>query len=342
MTTENSKKANLDEFVIPEEMKNINLPFDSLKPLEPETDVVSMMQKFKEILNNKDSWTLQIAVINYFRRIFKFEKQVFNQFFYGAKFYQKILELINSVRSSLAKNVLVLFNEIFSSPINKYEKSNTEALITLIKSTIPHLVSKINSNQSFIKTESNICLESIVSNMKFFDVLLTFMQLMNTKKSKDSELLVEFSKKMIKNLGKEFFIQTTKFSQIMKCIVTFYEEKKDTNVKKCKDILNCLVEVMGKEEFDKKMEKCTKKEKDTTKIIFETKIVENKKRTGSISSTHFQKVIKERKKSFKLSKCNENKGNKSVSIKLVTDVKEPLVAPVKIVKINDENAPKNY
>ena len=342
MTTENSKKANLDEFVIPEEMKNINLPFDSLKPLEPETDVVSMMQKFKEILNNKDSWTLQIAVINYFRRIFKFEKQVFNQFFYGAKFYQKILELINSVRSSLAKNVLVLFNEIFSSPINKDEKSNTEALITLIKSTIPHLVSKINSNQSFIKTESNICLESIVSNMKFFDVLLTFMQLMNTKKSKDSELLVEFSKKMIKNLGKEFFIQTTKFSQIMKCIVTFYEEKKDTNVKKCKDILNCLVEVMGKEEFDKKMEKCNKKEKDTTRIIFETKIVENKKRTGSISSTHFQKVIKERKKSFKLSKCNENKGNKSVSIKLVTDVKEPLVAPVKIVKINDENAPKNY
>ena len=336
MTTENSKKQKVPEFIIPEEMKNINLPHESLKPLEPEIDIVSMMQKFKDILNNKDSdWTFQISVINYLRRIFKFDKQVFNQFFYGAKFYQKIIEFIDSVRSSLAKNALVLLNEIFS-------KSNSNSLITLIKSTIPHLISKINSNKSFIKADSNMCLESLVKNMKFFDVLLTFFQLMNTKKAKDAELLLELSKKMINNLGKEFFVQNSQFNELIKHVISFYESHKDSNVKQCKDILNCFIEVMTKEEFDKKMEKCTKKEKENVKIILEAKIAQPKKKISSTSSMHFRKDINERKKNFKLSKCNEVKGNKSVSIKIVTKGKDPVVLHSNGALLNDENAQKNY
>ena len=343
MTTENSKKQKVPEFIIPEEMKNINLPHESLKPLEPEIDIVSMMQKFKDILNNKDSdWTFQISVINYLRRIFKFDKQVFNQFFYGAKFYQRIIEFIDSVRSSLAKNALVLLNEIFSEQINGEEKSNSNSLITLIKSTIPHLISKINSNKSFIKAESNMCLESLVKNMKFFDVLLTLLQLMNTKKAKDAELLVELSKKMIKNLGKDFFVQNAQFNELIKHVVSFYESHKDSNVKQSKDILNCFIEIMTKEEFDKKMEKCTKKEKENVKIILETKIAQPKKKISSTSSMHFRKDINERKKNFKMSKCNEVKGNKSVSIKIVTKGKDPVVIHSNGANLNDENAQKNY
>jgi hypothetical protein len=343
MTTENSKKQKVPEFIIPEEMKNINLPHESLKPLEPEIDIVSMMQKFKDILSNKDSdWTYQISVINYLRRIFKFDKQVFNQFFYGAKFYQKIIEFIDSVRSSLAKNALVLLNEIFSEQINQEEKSNSNSLITLIKSTIPHLISKINSNKSFIKADSNMCLESLVKNMKFFDVLLTFFQLMNTKKAKDAELLLELSKKMINNLGKEFFVQNSQFNELIKHVISFYESHKDSNVKQCKDILNCFIEVMTKEEFYKKMEKCTKKEKENVKIILETKIAQPKKKISSTSSMHFRKDINERKKNFKMSKCNEVKGNKSVSIKIVAKGKDPMELHSNGAKLNDENAQKNY
>ena len=343
MTTENSKKQKVPEFIIPEEMKNINLPHESLKPLEPEIDIVSMMQKFKDILSNKDSdWTFQISVINYLRRIFKFDKQVFNQFFYGAKFYQKIIEFIDSVRSSLAKNALVLLNEIFSEQINGEEKSNSNSLITLIKSTIPHLISKINSNKSFIKAESNMCLESLVKNMKFFDVLLTLLQLMNTKKAKDAELLVELSKKMIKNLGKDFFVQNAQFNELIKHVVSFYESHKDSNVKQSKDILNCFIEILTKEEFDKKMEKCTKKEKENVKIILEAKIAQPKKKISSTSSMHFRKDINERKKNFKMSKCNEVKGNKSVSIKIVTKGKDPVVIHSNGANLNDENAQKNY
>ena len=344
MTTDNSKKAQKSDFLIEEEMKSINLQNESLKPFEPETDFVSMIQKFKDILNNKDSdWTLQISIINYLRRIFKFEKQVFSQFFYGGKFYQKIIELIDSVRSSVAKNVLILLNEIFSEPLcTQEEKNNSILLISLIKATIPHLISKINSNKSFLKADSNICLESIVKNMKYFDVLLTFMILMNTKKAKDAELLARFSEKMIKNLGKDFFVQNTKFNELMKCVVVFYEAQKNINVKISKDILNCFVEVMGKNEFEQKMEKCTKKEKENVKIIMETKIVEIKKKTGNNSSLHFRKDINERKKNFGLSKCHENKANKSLTIKIVGIGKNSMISDAaEPIKLNDENIVKN-
>ena len=347
MNQENSKKPLSSKFDILEEMKNINLPCESLKPIEPETDYISMMQKFKDILNNKDSdWTLQIGVINYMRRIFKFEKQVFSQFFYGAKLYQKIIETIDSVRSSLAKNALILLNEIFSGPMpNPEEKANTTSLIAVIKSTIPHLISKINSNKSFIKNDSNICLESLIQNMKYFEVLHSFMQLMNTKKSKDSELCAELSIKMIKSLGKEFFVKSTQFGELMKCIVSLYEAQKNANLKKCKNMLNCFVEVMGKEDFEKKMEKCTKKEKDIVKIIMEAKVAEIKKKSGNSSSLHFHKEIRERKKTFMLSKCNNNnnnKGNKSVTIKLIPKGKETMIIGPKTLKLNDENVVKNY
>ncbi len=356
MTTENSKKGKINEFTMDEEMKNINIQNEMLKPFEPDTDFISMMQKFKDILSNKGSdWTLQISIINYLRRLFKFEKQVFSQLFYGAKFYQKIIELIDSVRSSLAKNVLILLNEIFSEPVppvegegggegeKEGEKKNhtTSSLIALIKATIPHLISKINSNKSFIKADSKICLESITKNMKFFDILLLLLQSMNTKKPKDVELCAELSVKMIKNLGKDFFVKNTQFNELMKCVVTYYEQI-NSNVKICKDILNCFIEVMGKEEFDHKVEKCNKKEKTDIKAIMEAKVVEIKKKSVANSSLHFRKDIKERKKTFKLSKCQEIKENKSVKIKLVPNNVKNADITFGVIKPNDENIPKNY
>ena len=114
MNKEKSKKVSDSQFTILEEMKNINIPYDNLKPLEPEIDTISMFQKLRQILYDKNSdWTLQIGVINYLRRVQKYDKTVFGQFFYGAKIYPKLLELINSVRSSVSKNVLVLLLEIF-------------------------------------------------------------------------------------------------------------------------------------------------------------------------------------------------------------------------------------
>ena len=71
MNKEKSKKVSDSQFTILEEMKNINIPYDNLKPLEPEIDTISMFQKLRQILYDKNSdWTLQIGVINYLRKLF--------------------------------------------------------------------------------------------------------------------------------------------------------------------------------------------------------------------------------------------------------------------------------
>ena len=358
MNKENSKKSSLSQFTILEEMKNINIPYESLKPLEPEIDTVSMFQKLKEILKQKNSdWTLQIGVINYLRRLLKFDKNVFNQFFYGTKIYSKLIELINSVRSSLSKNVLIIFNEIFS----EFIPENKNSIISLIKDALPYLIQKINSNQSFIKVESQLVLDNICKNVKFPELLLLILQQMNNiskispinnnikNKDKIFDIMINMFTKSAKNIGKDLFKENQEFPDIIKSLISFYEMNKSEHGKFCKNILNCLIDIMTKENFDTKMEKCTKKEKDDINDIIELNIEKNKKMRENVSSIHFRNNLKERKKSLKLSKCNNilcDKGNKSVSIKFVSNNNnEDFINNAKNIMIklhhNDENIQKN-
>ena len=327
MNKETSKKISHSQFTILEEMKNINIPFDSLKPIEPEIDTVSMFQKLKEILNAKNSdWTLQIGVINYLRRVQKFDKNVFGQFFYGAKIYPKLLDLINSVRSSVSKNALLLLNEIFSENISQINNS----ILYLVKATLPLLIPKINSNQSFIKVECKQLLESIVKNVKSPELLLIILQQINSgprilistpnprNKDNNFEIITDLFIKSAKNLGKEILVANPQFQEMIKSLVTFYDLNQSKNVKFCKNILKEKVEV------------------------------NNKKIKGTVSSIHFRKTLHERKKSFKLSKCNNtsfDKGNKSVSIKIMAKGKEAITVDKKsnLIRLhhNDENVQKN-
>ena len=354
MNKEKSKKISQSQFTILEEMKNINIPYDSLKPLEPEIDTVSMFQKLKEILSEKNSdWTLQIGVINYLRRVQKYDKNVFGQFFYGAKIYPKLLDLINSVRSSVSKNALLLLNEIFSDP----EVNNST--LSLAKATLPLLIPKINSNQSFIKAECKQLLESICKNVTNPELLLIILQQINTNpktittpnvrnKDKDSEILTDLFAKTAKNLGKEILVANPNFQEIIKSLVSFYDLNRSKNAKYCKNILSCLIEIMEKDNFDDRLDKCGKKEKDGVAGIMNEKVEDNKKMKGIVSSIHFRKTLHERKKSFKFSKCNNtsfDKGNKSVSIKIMAKDKEAIAASKKsnLIRLhhNDENVQKN-
>ena len=355
MNKEKSKKISQSQFTILEEMKNINIAYDSLKPLEPEIDIVSMFQKLKEILSEKNSdWTLQIGVINYLRRVQKYDKNVFGQFFYGAKIYPKLLDLINSVRSSVSKNALLLLNEIFSDPeVNNFT-------LTLAKAALPLLIQKINSNQSFIKAECKQLLESICKNVTNPELLLIILQQINTNpknittlnarnKDKDSEILMDLFAKTAKNLGKEILVANPNFQEIIKSLVSFYDLNRSKNAKYCKNILSCLIEIMEKDNFDDRLDKCGKKEKDGVASIMNEKVEENnKKMKGTVSSMHFRKTLHERKKSFKFSKCNNtsfDKGNKSVSIKIMAKDKEAIAASKKsnLIRLhhNDENVKKN-
>ena len=296
-----SKKENIQpnnepapKFVIDSTMQKGNISYESLESFPQNYDFVQLIQKLKEIMgktskkkktstdkdnlpkkpepiqqNNSIDWTMQLAVINYLRRLLKFEKDIFNQTFYGLKLYENILDCLNSIRSILAQNALILLNEVFTQFVPEFDEKNQKSpIINLIKLAIPSLILKANTSQSFIKNEAKTCLETLVTHMKYNDTLISLLQAMNTKKIADFELAYILSNKIIKNLGKEFFLNNKQFGNILGVFCSIYENNKnDLYKRRCKSLLGSFEEVMTKDEFNKNLEKCGKKEKEIIKEI---------------------------------------------------------------------------
>ena len=349
------KKDLKDKFVIDSLMQKGNITQESLQPFPQNFDFIQLIQKFKEILGKKEpnkkksktsvseqeskkpvDWTMQLAVINYLRRLFKFEKDIFNQAFYGLKLYENIIDFFNSIRSILAQNALILMNEVFSEYIPEGEQKNQKLpIITLIKKIIPVLILKANTSQSFIKNEAKICLDTLVTNMKYNETLITFLQLMNTKKIADMELNYVLTLKLIKNIGKEFFVNTSiaNFGTMMSAMGDIYENNKsDLYKRRCKSIINTFVEIMTKDEFDKKLEKCGKKEKEQIKEIIEDRVAPNTKK----EIHHFVLKSKDNKKSIERPKSNIN--NKAI---LKKQINVKIIDAKNLHKENSENICNN-
>ena len=220
------------------------------------TDFIVLMQKMKQILQNKDTdWTFHLAVINYLRRLLKFEIDIFNQFLYGLKLYPKLIGLINSIRSTLAKNALILVNEIFEEYVPEYdEKKNKAPVINFIKAIIPMLIMKSNCNQIFIRTEANSCLDNLIKNMKYGDTLVFLIQAMNVKKNQDIELAYNLAVKLCNNLTKEYLGELPLFNDLMKACANIYDLKKDIYVKKIIVLIKLIKDKITEEEFNSKLD----------------------------------------------------------------------------------------
>ena len=308
------KEERENKFIIPDSMKVENIPKEELSAFEEGTDFILLMQKLKQIILNKDmDWTFHLAVINYLRRLLKFEIDIFNQFLYGLKLYPKIIELINSIRSILAKNTLILVNEIFGEYIPEYdEKKNKAPVITLIKEIIPTLILKANCNQSFIRTEANSCLESLINNMKYGDTLIFLIQAMNSKKNQDVELAYNLSVKLCNNLSKEYLAELPLFNDLMKTCANIYELKKDIYVKKIIVLIKLIKDKITETEFNTKLEKCQKKERDIIKKALDPNI-NNKPRMKNSTSSEFQSFLKKSKDNLK-NRPNKIKRNVTASV----------------------------
>jgi len=314
---ENSQKyIDNNKFIIPESMKSPNILNADLSPFEEDTDFIMLMQKLKQILLNKDiDWTYHLATINYLRRLLKYEKSVFNQVFYGLKIYPKIMELINSIRSILAKNTLILVNEIFSESIPEFDEKNNKAqVITFIKLIIPTLIMKANCNQSFIKTEANVCLESLIANMRYGDTLISLIQAMSTKKNQDIDLAFNLANKLCNNLTKEYLKESLLFNDLMKALANIYELKKDIYVKKIIVLIKKINEIITPNDFNSKLEKCGKKERELIKKALDPNI-NNKPKMKNSTSFEFQTFLKKSKDKYKNKQIKQRCSTNSVLIK---------------------------
>jgi hypothetical protein len=330
------------KFIIESSIQKGNISYENLEPFPKDYDFIQLTQKLREILgkaskkkknstnknkapvkpepeqNKPVDWTIQLAVINYLRRLLKHEQDIFNQTFYGLKIYENILDFFNSIRSILAQNALILFNEVFTHFVPELDEKNQKApVINLIKLAIPSLILKATTSQSFIKNEAKACLETMVNNMKYNDTLLDLLQAMNTQKIADFELAYILSNKLIKNLGKEFFLNNKHFGSIMNALGDIYEHNKnDLYKRRCKSLLATFEEVMTKEEFNKRLEKCTKKEKDKINEINANKLQANTKK----EIHHYRLKSKDENKSNERPKtvCNTKMIlKKKINIKLV-------------------------
>jgi len=314
---DSTQKSEENKFTIPEEMKMENIPKENLSPFEEGTDFVVLMQKMKQILQNKDTdWTFHLAVINYLRRLLKFEIDIFNQFLYGLKLYPKLIGLINSIRSTLAKNALILVNEIFEEYVPEYdEKKNKAPVINFIKAIIPMLIMKANCNQSFIRTEANSCLDNLIKNMKYGDTLVFLIQAMNVKKNQDIELAYNLAVKLCNNLTKEYLGELPLFNDLMKACANIYDLKKDIYVKKIIVLIKLIKDKITEEEFNSKLEKLQKKERDIIKKALDPN-VNNKPRNKNSTSSEFQSFLKISKDKVK-NKPIKMKRNATASVLVV-------------------------
>ena len=315
ISLENNKKLNFNKNKVkPKEekkfqpdhsMKIPNIPLEKLPSFQPETNFILLLQNLKEIIFNKNSdWLNYLAVINYLRRLLKYEKNIFNQI-YGLKIYQKLVDFINSNRSVLAKNTLLLFKEIFSEFIPEYDvNKNKTPVIQLIKLIIPILISKANSNQSFIKDEANQCLELLINNMTYLDTLLSLIQVMNSKKSKDVELAYKLSLKLLDSLDKKYLLDSVLFNDLIKMIVNVYEGNK--NEKKIVVVLNKLIEKISKKDFDAKLEKFKKEKEIIEKIVKIPEIVYKKKDVNKPNRNGLHNIIKGWKEKMKSETLENN------------------------------------
>jgi len=319
---DNSDKKEENKFIVPDFMKSPNILKENLPQFEDDTDFITLMQKLKQTINNKDiDWTFHLAVVNYLRCFLQYEKNIFNQLLFGLKIYPKIIGLINSIRSVLAKNTLMLVNEIFSENIPEFdEKKNKTPIIIFIKAIIPTLIMKANCNQSFIKAEANLCLESLVNNMKYGDTLISLIQAMSMKKIQDIELAYKLATKLCDNLDKEYLGEFPLFNDLMKVIGCIYELKKDIYVKKIIVLLKKISEKITQNDFNSKLEKCGKKERELIKKALDPNI-NNKPKLKNSTSSDFQDFLKKSKDKLK---NKQIKIRKSITTSSTILIKKPI------------------
>ena len=155
----------------------------------------------------------------------------------------------------------------------------------------------VYKNKSFIKSEAKLCLESLTNNMRYGDTLIFLIQSMNSKKNQEIDLSYNLAIKVINNLNKEYFGENNFFNELMKAISGIYELKKDIYVKKIIVIIKKISEKMTQNEFNTKLEKCPKKERELIKKALDPK--NNKPIMKNSTSSDFQIFLKESKYKIK-------------------------------------------
>ena len=138
---------------------------------------------------------------------------------------------------------------------------------------------------------------------------------MSTKNNKEIELAYNLAVKLCNNLSNEYIGEFPLFSDLMKACANIYDLKKDIYVKKIIVLIKLIKDKITEEEFNSKLEKLQKKERDIIKKALDPN-VNNKPRNKNSTSSDFQSFLKISKDKVK-NKPIKMKRNATASVLVV-------------------------
>ena len=138
----------------PTSTTNIYTAFDDLANCyEDNSNFGAIISELKEQIESEDNWRIHFAAVETLRVLNKYYPNEIRKYFADlVTFLQKSLE---SLRSNLSKNTLMLIREVFQS----YKHS--QALDSFLNEILPIILEKSVSEHSFLKSEARAALKAL-------------------------------------------------------------------------------------------------------------------------------------------------------------------------------------
>ena len=250
------------------ENSNINLSYENLPQFEENTNYIELMRKVTLLLKETEEkkWNECVEGINYLRRLRKYNKEVFEKIMYDLDIFNIILSYLNCSRTILSKITLVFIQEIFSEYEFEYNEKDEEIeLVKFIEFITPKLISKVNSDKSFIKEEVIKCLKNLSENMTYGKTLITLIKCF--LENENCDLCYKFIEELLNNFDVNYLIYFDYWNELFEILIKTLKMNKELFTKKCISIINLLEKLLGKENYNKILnENCSEEEKELIKI----------------------------------------------------------------------------
>ncbi len=138
----------------PTSTTNIYTAFDDLENCYEDTsNFGAIISDLKEQVTSEDNWRIHFDAIESLRVLNKYYPNDIRKYFADLSvFLQKSME---SLRSNLSKNTLMLIREIFES------YKHTQSLDEFLKEIVPIILEKSVSEKSFLKNEARAALKAL-------------------------------------------------------------------------------------------------------------------------------------------------------------------------------------
>jgi len=138
----------------PTSTTNIYTAFDDLENCyEKDSNFGAIISELKDQVESEDNWRIHFDAVETLRILNKYYPNEIRRFFADlVTFLQKSLE---SLRSNLSKNTLMLIREIFQA------YKHTQALDSFLTEIVPIILEKSVSEKSFLKNEARAALKAL-------------------------------------------------------------------------------------------------------------------------------------------------------------------------------------